>query len=119
MRYFFSYLNTLIVYNSKRLSTFTAPGRVTSFEIKRPSVILTTMEVSWSVPLLRERNGIIKEYKIDHNISRVSGIYSDHTLLILAILNIEIRENNVYISEASYMYILVHSLNKHNRHICA
>ncbi|VDI39124.1 Hypothetical predicted protein, partial [Mytilus galloprovincialis] len=46
-----------------------APGRVTSFEIKRPSVILTTMEVSWSMPLLRERNGIIKEYKIDHNIS--------------------------------------------------
>ncbi|XP_071135950.1 uncharacterized protein [Mytilus edulis] len=46
-----------------------APGKVTNFEIKRPSTISTTMEVSWSIPLLKDRNGIIKEYKINHNIS--------------------------------------------------
>ncbi|VDH96333.1 Hypothetical predicted protein [Mytilus galloprovincialis] len=46
-----------------------APGKVTNFEIKRPANIFTTMEVSWAMPLLRERNGIIKEYKISHNIS--------------------------------------------------
>lgn len=80
---YYTIFDTLIVSNTKSLSTITAPGRVTSFEIKRPSVILTTMEVSWSIPLLRERNGIIKEYKIDHNISEVSGIYSEPSLLIL------------------------------------
>ncbi|CAG2200545.1 unnamed protein product [Mytilus edulis] len=46
-----------------------APGKVTNFVIKRPSTISTTMEVSWSIPLLKDRNGVIKEYKINHNIS--------------------------------------------------
>ncbi|XP_052089987.1 phosphatidylinositol phosphatase PTPRQ-like [Mytilus californianus] len=46
-----------------------APGKVTNFEIKRPSTISTTMEVSWFIPVLQDRNGIIKEYKINHNIS--------------------------------------------------
>ncbi|XP_063402366.1 phosphatidylinositol phosphatase PTPRQ-like [Mytilus trossulus] len=46
-----------------------APGKVTNFVIKRPSTSSTTMEVSWSIPLLKDRNSIIMEYKINHNIS--------------------------------------------------
>ncbi|XP_071136806.1 protein sidekick-2-like [Mytilus edulis] len=85
-----------------------APGRVTSFEIKRPSVILTTMEVSWSVPLLRERNGIIKEYKIDHNISRTTT-----TETIAA--ESEIFQKLYYITPDRYYKFEIYAVNSLNQ----
>ncbi|CAG2236635.1 PTPB [Mytilus edulis] len=51
-----------------------APGKVTSFLIRRPTNILTTMEVSWAIPSLQERNGIIKEYTISHNVSGTTTV---------------------------------------------
>ncbi|XP_052067755.1 uncharacterized protein LOC127707244 [Mytilus californianus] len=48
------------------------PGKVTNFEIITPANVFTTMQVSWAIPLLRERNSIIKEYIIKHNISGVT-----------------------------------------------
>ncbi|XP_076078839.1 uncharacterized protein LOC143048855 [Mytilus galloprovincialis] len=48
------------------------PGKVTNFEIMTPSNVFTTMQVTWAIPLLRERNSIIKEYIIKHNISGVT-----------------------------------------------
>lgn len=52
----------------------TAPGRVESFEITTMDGNYTQMIVSWSIPLLRERNGIIKEYVLKHNISEVNSV---------------------------------------------
>lgn len=52
----------------------TAPGRVESFRITTPDGNYTQMIVSWSIPLLRERNGIIKEYVLKHNISEVNSV---------------------------------------------
>ncbi|CAG2235004.1 unnamed protein product [Mytilus edulis] len=86
----------------------TAPGRVTSFEIKRPSVILTTMEVSWSMPLLRERNGIIKEYKIDHNIS---GTTTTETIAAES----EIFQKLYYITPDRHYQIEIYAVNSHNQ----
>ncbi|XP_052089967.1 tyrosine-protein phosphatase Lar-like [Mytilus californianus] len=51
-----------------------APGKVTSFIIRRPTNILTTMQVSWAIPSLQDRNGIIKEYKISHNVSGTTTV---------------------------------------------
>ncbi|VDH93210.1 Hypothetical predicted protein [Mytilus galloprovincialis] len=85
-----------------------APGRVTSFEIKRPSVILTTMEVSWSVPLLRERNGIIKEYKIDHNIS---GTTTTETIAAES----EIFQKLYYITPDRHYQIEIYAVNSLNQ----
>ncbi|CAG2236636.1 unnamed protein product [Mytilus edulis] len=85
-----------------------APGRVTSFEIKRPSVILTTMEVSWSVPLLRERNGIIKEYKIDHNIS---GTTTTETIAA----EYEKFQKLYYITPDRYYQIEIYAVNSINQ----
>ncbi|VDH93211.1 Hypothetical predicted protein [Mytilus galloprovincialis] len=48
------------------------PGKVTNFEIMTPANVFTTMQVLWAIPLLRERNSIIKEYIIQHNISGVT-----------------------------------------------
>ncbi|XP_076078831.1 uncharacterized protein LOC143048847 [Mytilus galloprovincialis] len=48
------------------------PGKVTNFEIMTPANVFTTMQVLWAIPLLRERNSIIKEYIIKHNISGVT-----------------------------------------------
>ncbi|CAC5380274.1 unnamed protein product [Mytilus coruscus] len=54
-----------------------APGKVTNFEIMTPANVFTTMQVSWAIPVLRERNSIIKEYIIKHNIS---GLYAANIL---------------------------------------
>lgn len=52
-----------------------APGRVVNFKIT-PQGNYTQMIVSWSIPLLRERNGIIKEYVIKYNgVSSVLEIF--------------------------------------------
>lgn len=45
----------------------TAPGRVENLRITTPQGNYTQMKVSWSIPLLRDRNGIIKEYILKYN----------------------------------------------------
>ncbi|CAC5393945.1 PTPRB [Mytilus coruscus] len=52
-------------------TNYADPGRVENFDITTPQGNYTQMIVSWSIPLLRERNGIIKEYVLKHNISEV------------------------------------------------
>ncbi|CAC5355926.1 unnamed protein product [Mytilus coruscus] len=85
-----------------------APGKVTNFEIKRPSAILTTMEVSWAVPLLRERNGIIKEYKINHNIS---GTTTTETIAAKS----EIFQKLYYIIPDRHYQIEIYAVNSLNQ----
>ncbi|XP_052089969.1 phosphatidylinositol phosphatase PTPRQ-like [Mytilus californianus] len=85
-----------------------APGKVTNFVIKRPSAILTTMEVSWGMPLLRERNGIIREYKINHNIS---GTTTTETIAAES----EIFQKLYYITPDRHYQIEIYAMNSLNQ----
>lgn len=49
-----------------------APGAVLNLKVERPTDSFTQMKVSWSIPLLRDQNGVIKNYIIEHNVTGVS-----------------------------------------------
>lgn len=85
-----------------------APGKVTNFEITRPSNIFTTMEVSWDMPLLRDRNGIIKEFKIIHNIS---GTVTKEVVTA----EVESFQKLYYITPNRYYMIELYAVNKLNQ----
>ncbi|VDI30997.1 Hypothetical predicted protein, partial [Mytilus galloprovincialis] len=85
-----------------------APGNVTNFNIKRPTVILTTMDVSWSMPLLRERNGIIKEYRISHNIS---GITQKEVI----VADSDVFQKLYYITPGRHYQVEIYAVNSLNQ----
>ncbi|CAC5380285.1 unnamed protein product [Mytilus coruscus] len=85
-----------------------APGKVTNFEIKRPANIFTTMEVTWTMPSLRDRNGIIKEYKISHNIS---GTFT----IEVVTAEVESFQKLYYITPDRYYMIELYAVNNLNQ----
>ncbi|XP_052090197.1 uncharacterized protein LOC127726782 [Mytilus californianus] len=85
-----------------------APGKVTNFKITRPSNIFTTMEVSWDMPSLRDRNGIIKEFKIIHNIS---GTVTKEVVTA----EVERFQKLYYITPNRYYMIELYAVNKLNQ----
>ncbi|XP_063402382.1 tyrosine-protein phosphatase 10D-like [Mytilus trossulus] len=54
-----------------------APGAVLKLKVGKPTNSFTQMNVSWSIPLLRDRNGVINKYTIEHN---VTGIITSTTV---------------------------------------
>ncbi|CAG2200546.1 unnamed protein product [Mytilus edulis] len=85
-----------------------APGKVTNFEITIPANTLTTMQVSWAIPLLRDRNGIIKEYRISHNISGT-------TTLETITAEFEIFQKLYYITPDRHYKVELYAVNTINQ----
>ncbi|VDI18095.1 Hypothetical predicted protein [Mytilus galloprovincialis] len=85
-----------------------APGKVTNFEIMIPTNTLTTMQVSWAIPLLRDRHGIIKEYRISHNISGT-------TTLETITAELEIFQKLYYITPDRHYKVELYAVNTINQ----
>ncbi|XP_071135947.1 protein eyes shut homolog [Mytilus edulis] len=85
------------------------PGKVTKFEIMTPANVFTTMQVAWAIPLLRERNSIIKEYIIKHNISGV-------TIVETIPAESEVLQKFYYITPDRYYKVELSAANILNQH---
>ncbi|XP_052089968.1 tyrosine-protein phosphatase 10D-like [Mytilus californianus] len=84
-----------------------APGVVLNFKVDKPNDEHTKMKVIWSIPELRNRNGMIKEYRVEHNITGTTVFSTVNATMD----NLEILFN---IKPEQYYKIKVYAVNTEN-----